>query len=202
MMSMQRRTGFMKKAIVIVLMFLIFSPAADACVGKLIQIGVLNSSEGQVISEILSMLITERTGTSVKVEFYKNMQELYAAIQEKKVDISIENITRAMQALNKPVEPDARKAYEIVKTAYEKEKGLILLKPYGFLNNTSGGTPSYTATLLRVEVINNFPALPRVMGKLGDSINDEAYARLIKSFESGEKPKKVARDFLKSRKLI
>jgi len=51
-------------------------------------------------------------------------------------------------------------------------------------------------------VVNNFPALPRVIGKLGSALNDENYARLVKSVESGEQPKKAARDFLKSKKLI
>ena len=199
---MQRRTGFMKQMFTIVMMLLLFSPGAEACVGKMLHIGVINSSEGQIFAEMISALIAERTGTTVETKLFKNAQELYEAVKTKQVDISIENTTRALQVLNKPAEADAKKAFEIVKTSYEKEKGLVLLKPYGFLNGNGGGTPSYTATLLRVEVLNNFPALPRVMDKLGNSINDEAYTRLIKSVESGEKPKKVARDFLKSRKLI
>jgi glycine betaine/choline ABC-type transport system substrate-binding protein len=189
----------MRKAIMFVIVLLLFSPDADACVGKLLHIGVLNSSEGQVFAEMISALIKERTGTTVDTKLYKSPQELYDAVKAKQVDISIENTTRAMQMLNKPVETDAKKAYEVVKATYEREKGLVMLRPYGFLNGNGGG---YTATVLRVEILNNFPALPRVMDKLGSSINDETYAKLIKSVESGESPKKVARDFLKSKKLI
>jgi osmoprotectant transport system substrate-binding protein len=201
-LEMQRRTIFMKKALAIVMMLLFFSPVAHACVGKVLHIGVINSSEGKIFAEMISALITERTGTTVETKLYRSAQELYDAVKTKQVDISIENTARAMQVLNRPAEADAKKAYEFVKTTYEKEKGLVLLKPYGFVNGNGGGAPSYTATLLRVEVLNNFPALPRVMDKLGNSINDEAYTRLIKSVESGEQPKKVARDFLKSKKLI
>lgn len=183
-------------------MLLFFSPKVDACVGKILNIGVINSSEGQLFSEMLSILINERTGTTVNVRFYKNAQELYEAVKVNQVDISIENTTRAMHVLNKPVEVDVKKAYEVVKTTYEKEKGLVWLKPFGFSNGNGGEHPSYTATILRVEVLNNFPALPRVINKLGSIINDETYTRLIKSVESGEKPKNVARDFLKLKKLI
>ena len=81
-------------------------------------------------------------------------------------------------------------------------KGLVWLKPFGFTHCNGEASPSYTSAVLRVEVINNFPALPRVIGKLANVLNDDMYAKLIKSVESGEKPKKAARDFLISKKLI
>lgn len=194
----------MKKAalLVVSLMMVFFSAQADACVGKLLHIGVLNSSEGQVLSEILSTLITERTGTNVSVVVYKSMQELYDAMQAKKVDMTIENTARAMHLLKQPAETDPKIAYEYVKTEYEKERGMIWLKPFGFSRGSGAVSPSYTATILRVDILNNFPVLPRVINKLGSTIDDETYAKLIKSAEGGEKPKKIARDFLKSKKLI
>ena len=76
------------------------------------------------------------------------------------------------------------------------------MKPFGFMHSNGDASPSYTAAVLRVEVLNNFPALPRVIGKLGNLLNDEIRSKLIRSVESGEQPKKAARDFLKSKKLI
>ena len=192
----------MKKSILIMAMLAFLAPKADACVGKVLHIGVINSSEGHVLAEVLSSLINERTGSTVAIQFYHDEQELYEAVKVKQVDISIENTTRAMQVLNRPAEGDVNKAYEVVKTSYEKEKGLVWLKPFGFLHSNGAPASSYTAAVLRVEILNNFPALPRVIGKLGNILNDETYAKLIKSVESGEKPKKAARDFLKSKKLI
>lgn len=191
----------MKSAVVVVAMLLLIVPGADACVGKLLSIGVVNSSEGKVLSEILSVLITERTGTAVTVKFFPGLRELYDAVKVKQVDISVENTSTAMRLLNKAAEADAKKAYEYVKAAYEKDMGLVWLKPFGFQNGT-GGERSHTAVILRAEILNNFPILPRVINKLGGSITDETYLRLIASVESGEKAKKVARDFLKSKKLI
>ncbi len=180
----------------------ILSPKVYSCVGKTLTIGVINTSEGQVLAEMISTLIMERTGTAVNVMLYKNAQDLYEAVKVTQVDISIENTTRAMLVLNRPAETDVQKAYEIVKATYEKEKGLIWLKPFGFLKGNGEGPPSYTATILRNEILNNFPALPRLINKLGSSINDDMHIKLIKSVESGEKPRNVARDFLKSKKLI
>jgi hypothetical protein len=33
-------------------------------------------------------------------------------------------------------------------------------------------------------------------------MNEEIFSRMVRSVKSGEKPKKIARDFLKARKLI
>jgi glycine betaine/choline ABC-type transport system substrate-binding protein len=188
--------------IFIVAMLLLVSPKVDACVGKQLNIGVINSPDGQLFAEMISALVNERTGTTVKVQIYKSEQDLYEAVRMKLVDISVENTTRALHLLNKPAESDAKKAYEVVKAAYEKEKGLVWLKPFGYVSSNSSEPPSYTATILRVDILNNFPALPRVINKLGSTVSNETYEKLIKSMQSGEKPRDVARDFLKSKKLI
>jgi osmoprotectant transport system substrate-binding protein len=189
-----------KKVLLILAVLFIGLSEADACVGKTLYIGVVDSVEGRLLSEILSTIINERTGTTVKTRYYKNTRDLYDAIAAKQVDMLVENTTTALQIIDKPADSDLQRTYEAVKAIYEKNKGLIWFKPFGFLKG--GGGHSYTAPVLKVEVLNNFPALPRVVGKLAGTINDEAYARLVKSVESGEKAKKVARDFLKSRKLI
>jgi glycine betaine/choline ABC-type transport system substrate-binding protein len=191
----------MKKTIIIISLLILFLPKADACVGKVLHIGVIDSPEGQVLAEVLSSLINERTGSTVAIQYYHDERELYEAIQVNKVDISVENTSRAMHVLNRPSERDMNKAYEVVKAGYEKEKGVVWLKPFGFVKR-EGASQSYTAAILRVEVINNFPALPRVIGKLGGALNDDAYGKLMKTVGSGETPKKAARDFLKSKKLI
>lgn len=192
----------MKKVLIILALLLIRLPQADACAGKTLYIGVVESAEGQLLSEILSAIVNERTGTTVKPRYYKNTRDLYDAISAKQVDMLVENTTTALQMVDRPADSDLQKAYVTVKSIYEKNKGLVWFKPFGFLKGGDGRGHSYTAPVLRVEVLNNFPALPRVVGKLAGTISDEAYARLIKSIESGEKAKKVARDFLKSRKLI
>ena len=192
----------MKRLILITVMILMCLPKAEACVGKVLYIGAVSSAEGQVLSEILATIINERTGTTVNTRYYKDSQGLYDAVKARQVDMIIENTTRAMHILSKTVDTDLKRTYESVKSAYEKEKGLIWFKPFGFSNGKDTEDQSYTAPLLRIDVVNNFPALPRLIGKLGGTVNNETYTKLMKLVESGEKPKKVARDFLRSKKLI
>src|SRR5574340_1625472 len=151
---------------------------------------------------MLSAIISERTGTTANIRYYKSQQDVYQAVKAKQIDISIENTARALQLLNRPPEPDLKKAYELVKVSYEKGRGLVWLRPFGFLHGSGAETSSYTAAILRIDILNNFPVLPRVINKLGSVIDAESYSKLLKSVGSGEKAKTVARDFLRSKKLI
>jgi glycine betaine/choline ABC-type transport system substrate-binding protein len=60
----------------------------------------------------------------------------------------------------------------------------------------------YYAPVISLETINNLPALPKLVNKLGGVVNDETCARLLRSVKGDDKAKKVAKDFLKARKLI
>ena len=192
----------MKRLIVVLVMLLLCLPKAEACVGKVLYIGVINSSEGQVLAEILSTIIRERTGTTVYTRVYKSSHDLYEDVKGKQVDIFVENTAKALQVLHRAADPNMKRAYDTAKLSYEREKGLIWLKPFGFINGQGAEVQAYTAPVMKVEVLTDFPALPRVIEKLASAINDETYVKLVKSVESGEKPQKVARDFLKSKKLI
>jgi osmoprotectant transport system substrate-binding protein len=121
----------MKKAVFVIIMLAFLTPGvADACVGKKLIVGVTESTESKVLAEVLATLVNERTGTTVEVYFYDDVEQIYDAVKEKVVDISIENTTRAMNLLNMPPESDVKKAYKLVKATYEKEKGLVWLKPF------------------------------------------------------------------------
>lgn len=192
----------MKRLIAGLILLLVCLPGAEACVGKVLYIGVINSSEGQVLGEILSTIINERTGTTIYIRHYKSSHDLYEDIKGKQVDIFVENTVKALQVMHKAADPNMKRAYDTAKLSYERERGLIWLKPFGFMNGLGAEAQSYTAPVMKVEVLTDFPALPRVIEKLASAINDETYVKLVRSVEAGEKPKKVARDFLKSKKLI
>ncbi len=192
----------MKNALVAMMFLFLSYPVSEACVGKVLHIGAVNSAEGRVLAEIVSALINERTGTSVKVKLFGNSQELYNAVKVREIEIMVENTSQALRVMNRPAEADAARAYDEAKAAYAQERGLVWLKPFGFLHGSGSQGAAHTATVLRDDVLNNFPALPRVLNKLGNAINDAAYMKLMRSVESGEPAKDVARDFLKSRKLL
>jgi len=184
----------MKKLIFFLALILIYASTADACVGKILYIGINeNSPEEKLLAEMLSVLINERTGTTVNIRYYRNSKELYNAVKRKEVGILIENTNRAMEILGRPRESNAKRAYEISKEEFRKNMDIVWLEPFGLLNYSP---------LIAAEVLINFPALPRVINKLSGIMNEEIYTRLVRAINSGEKPRKVARDFLKSKKLI
>jgi osmoprotectant transport system substrate-binding protein len=187
---------------VTIILILTLSLQADACVGKTLFIGTLNSTYDQLLSEMLSVLINERTGTTVNIKYYKDSKELYSAVKKSEVGILIENTDRAMEILDMPREKDAEKAYNISKEEFRKNLNLVWLKPFFLLSEDGGKSQNYYSPLIAVDVLTNFPALPRVINKLSGIMNEEMFLKMIKSVKSGEKPKTVAREFLKARKLI
>ena len=194
----------MRKIILILsLMFvLIISGHGNACVGKILYIGILDSPDEQISAEMLSLLINERTGTTVNIKYYKDSKDLYEAVKKKQVSILIENTDRAMEILGKPRPNDSKKAYDIAKEEFSKNLNLVWLNPFGFLTGAEGKGQRYYTPVITADVLNNFPALPRLINKLSGIISDETFAKLVKTVKSGEKPRKTARDFLKEKKLI
>lgn len=93
---------------------------SDACVGKVLYIGISNSSGEQLFAEMLSLLINERTGTTVSIRVYRDSQEMYQAVKKGEVSILIENTGHALELLGRPPEENTRKAYVISKRNSEK----------------------------------------------------------------------------------
>ncbi|MDP3112522.1 MAG: hypothetical protein Q8M71_10520 [Thermodesulfovibrionales bacterium] len=180
----------------------IFGGNVEACVGKVISIGILNSLDEQILAEMLSVLINERTGTSVQIKYYKDSKEIYSAVRKGEIGILIENSDRALEVLGMPKSNDAKKAFDIAKEEFSMKFNLVWLSPFGLLTGDEGNSRCYYSTLITNDVVHNFPALPRLVNKLGGIMDDEIFARMLKNVKSGEKPRKIARDFLKTKKLI
>lgn len=64
------------------------------------------------------------------------------------------------------------------------------------------GEGRYYAPVIILDILETMPALPKLVGKLTGIINDEAGVKLIKSAGPEGKMRKVARDFLKAKRLI
>ena len=174
----------------------------DACVGRTLFIGVLNTLPEQMLSEMLSVLINERTGTTVNIKYYDSPKELYDAVKKNEVGILIENTDRAMEIVGKQNKESGKDAYSALKEEYRNRLSLVWLEPFGFLTMDNGKTQYFYGPVITEDVLVNFPALPRLINKLSGVINDKAFSKMIRSMESGEKPQKIAREFLKAKKLI
>lgn len=166
----------------------------DACVGKILYIGVQNSPGEQVLAEMVATLVTERTGTTVKIVPFRDLKDLYAAVKKGELGLVIENRDRALEFLGKPRDSNPKTAQETVKREYQKSLNMIWLEPMG-------GTPPF-ASVISTETLSSLPALPKLLNKLSGIVNDEAYGKMVKSYKADEKPKKTAREFLKSKRLI
>jgi osmoprotectant transport system substrate-binding protein len=192
----------MKKLMLLLLsaVLLLCSANSFACVGKTLIIGTLASPNEQLLAQMMAVIINERTGTTVNVQYFDDLQELYAAVEKKEVNIIAENTGRALHRLGKETSGDAAAIYSTVKDAYRKELHLVLLKPFG--NTAAGDKPFVDVAVIAEGILIEYPALPRVIEKLAGIAQEKSYPQLLAAVESGDKPNQVARDFLKKKRFI
>ncbi len=187
------------------LLALVAPRSAPACVGRTLYVGTLDDPGDRLMTDMLALLINERTGTTVKVRRFDSAEQLYAAMaaekEEERVDIIVEDTGDANALLGRSSSGDAQADYLAVKKRYEEERDIIWLNPFGF-TSTAQRKGVLSAPLVRRGVLTNFPLLPRVLNKLAGAIDDAAYADLLTRVQQGEKPRNVAKDFLRQRKLI
>ena len=182
--------------------FLASAPGSEACVGRILMVGGLDTPAGRVMGEMLALLINERTGTTVNTNYYENSAALYRAVKAEEVGILLENTVSAQQILKISVEEDKDKAYVKVKEAYRKDLNLIWLSPFGFFKAAGPEHESVSAAVLSFSVMTDFPGLPRLLNKLAEKMDDRDYAGLVKAVGSGTDPRAAAKDFLNLKKLI
>lgn len=167
---------------------------SEACVGRILVIGTLDSSEEQLFAEMVSVLMSERTGTNVKIVQFKNSNELYSAVKKGEVGLVIENVERGIAVAGKTADRHLNASYDTVKKEYRKNLSLVWLGAFG--------ESQYYAPVVAVEVLGNLPALPKLVGKLAGIINDETFDKLVKAGKQTGNFQKLAHDFLKSKRLI
>jgi len=170
----------------------------DACVGKTLHIGILNSPNEQMLAELTSQIITARTGTTVKIETFNSQKDLYSALKQGQLGMLIESTDRAFDMIGKPQEA-GKAAFDSAKDEYRKSLNLIWLEPYGAVKG--GSSSQMLAPVIANDTLNGLPALPKLLKKLAGITSDSGYSRMMKS-QGDEKPKKLAKDLLKSKKLI
>jgi len=178
--------------VVVAVALLLTAHISLACVGKTIHLGISSPNE-RLMAEMASLMISERTGSSVQIEVYKDSRALYEAVKQGKVNVIMENTDRALEVLGKTKSAGAA-GLDSIKSEYRKTLNLTWLSPFG-------AVPQY-APVLTADTLANYPALPKLLNKLAGALPNDTYAKLLKSVESDDKTKKVAKDFLKGKKLI
>ncbi len=180
--------------------------SSQACVGRILYVGAMETVESKTMAELLVLLINERTGTNVKIRYYDDNNKLYQAFQshdeEARIDIIIENTADAMAYLKKKRSADLDQEYLEVKKIYEKELNVIWLKPFGFRNFKGQDNQTISAPLIRNDVLTNYPLLPRILTKLSGAIDEQTFTEMITKVKSGDKAKNVVKNFLRAKKFI
>jgi glycine betaine/choline ABC-type transport system substrate-binding protein len=194
----------MKKTVLILSAAIIFcfQIQSQACVGRIIHIGIIDSINENLLAELISVLIDERTGTTVTIKVFNDFREIYDAVKKEEIGIVIENTDHAMTMLNMLKNEDKKKDYDTSKKEFRGKFNLIMLKPFGFISEENGKREYYYSAVITEDVLINFPALPRVVNKLKGISNDKRFDKVLKSVKSGKKAKRAAKDFLKKKKLI
>jgi len=193
--------------LLLALSLLLFGPglqSGHACVGKTLVIGATENPQQQVLAQLLAVLISERTGTSIKVVNFAGNREMHQALLKADLDMYVEYTgVGQVQILKQPAIADPAKLFKAVKQTYNEELNLIWLKPFGFSDERLAppGTVAEAAPVVRKDTLKKFPALARLINKLGGRVDDQTIAGLEKD-ASGAPPKQVARRFLKQKRLI
>ncbi len=183
----------------------ITSTNAYACVGRKLVIGSIEADRPGMVNRILSILIHERTGTTVEVKFFPDRGKLLAAVKKHKVNMYIDYVERAIDRLKIEVSStDKNERFKAVKRRFEEELNQIWLKPMGYSGIAPDGQTLGSASIVvHKDTLKKFPALPRLLEKIGTRVvlGDERLDSLVSKARS-EKPAKVARNYLKEVKLI
>ncbi len=191
----------MKRFILIITFLLSAVPATFACTNFPINIGALDTPEGRILAETLSVLINERSGVTVGTHYFKTQAEMDKAVSANKLEMIIENTSNSLKSMDMVVSADSAKNFEKVKELY-KEKKMIWLKPFAFRNTDASGNETITASVITRKSLSQFPALPRVIGKLAKVVTDDVLKEMVKDVNANVKTKRVAKNFLIKASLI
>jgi len=179
-----------------------------ACKGRLLVVAVGDSIDQVIMGQMLSILINERTGTTVEIVQPGDIQACHDTVLQGKADICINYLgmaqtgTEGLNALDDP-----QKAYILVSRSYMEKFGMVWLKPFGFQGPLSQADPSgkvdrtLAAPVTTKDVIKKFPILDRLINKLGGRVDNNALEELRKKSENQDVETTV-REFLTSQNLI
>jgi osmoprotectant transport system substrate-binding protein len=183
-------------------LILIAVNTGSACIGKIIVIGTSDTPANRVAAEIIMQLITERTGTKVKIIFHREESEvrdgLNAEDEESKIDILLVNNLRSQWGV------------KFVNTGKNVEEPPVYSLQAGEINYDfwilpgsswiSHGFDYYP--LLRKELLIDFPILPRLLNKISSRLSIADFSNLVEKVKAGKKARNEAKDILKQKGLI
>ena len=182
----------------------------EACVGKTVFLGRMPGREQEVLAEIFTWMVSERTGTTIQTRPFPDSRTTHAALQTAEIDLYLEDPGVAMrEILGHQSGGTPAELRETVRREYEQRFNLIWLEPWGMTGRAAQGgvapasvaAPALVAPVIRKDTLKKFPALSRLVNKLSGVVDDATLARLVQ--ESEKRPaREVTKQFLKDKRLI
>lgn len=201
---MKKGNCFLLVLLMLVGLPLVMTGQAQSCVGKSLLIGSSGTVQQDVLAEILAMLISERTGTTAKVVRLDSPSASHNALLKADLDMLVEYTGNGqVEVLKGPQIADPQQLFDAVKSRYNEELNLVWLQPFGFDEPRAVKIPipAQAAPVVRKDTLKKFPALARLLNKLGGLIDASTMQKLEASAKAGT-ARDVARSFLKSNRLI
>jgi osmoprotectant transport system substrate-binding protein len=190
----------MRRALYTLIVLLMTAVPVLACVGKSLVVGTDSTPESRAAAQILSIIINERTGTTVEIVDFPTadalLKQMTAGDVEGAVDLALCYTARSLKAAGKPVPADSNAALEAVKAYYMEELNLVWLTPFGF--SEPGNAASLGVPVAQKHALKKFPALPRLIAKTGGVLTEAVMRDLMAASNTAL----AARDFLRRSKLI
>jgi len=191
----------------LILIHLLATPLL-ACKGRVLNLAVGNSVDQAIMGQMMSILINERTGTTVKIVQLEDTKAAHDAVLHGLAEIYINYVGMAHSGTEGPNALDEpQKAYILASRSYNREFGMIWLKPFGFQGPMAQAAPSgevdrtLAAPITTKDVIKKFPILDRLINKLAGRVDNKTLEELREKSENQDVEITV-REFLTSHKLI
>ena len=183
----------------------------EACVGKTVFLGRMPGREQEVLTEIFSWMVSERTGTTIQIKPVADSRAMQAALQTADIDLGLEDQGVALhEILGQPAAANGGDQRETVRREYEQRFNLVWLEPWGMTGrpvqiaaagHEGPAAPGFVAPVIRKDTLKKFPALSRLVNKLSGVVDNATLAKLVQ--ESEQRPaREVVKRFLKEKRLI
>ena len=191
----------------LILLHLLATPLL-ACKGRVLHLAVDNSVDQAIMGQMMSILINERTGTTVEIVQMEDTKAAHEAVLHGLAEIYINYVGMAQAGTEGPNALDEpQKAYILASRSYNREFGMIWLKPFGFQGPMAQAASSgevdrsLAAPITTKDVIKKFPILDRLINKLAGRVDNKTLEELRGKSENQDVEITV-REFLTSHKLI
>ena len=183
----------------------------EACVGKTVFLGRMPGRDQEILTEIFSWMVRERTGTTIQIKALPDSRAMHAALQTAEIDLYLEDQGVALrEILGRAAAANGADQRATVRREYEQRFNFVWLEPWGMTGRSkrvaeagqSGpAAPGLVAPVIRKDTLKKFPALSRLVNKLSGVVDNATLARLVQ--ESEKRPaREVVKQFLKEKRLI